>query len=195
MKKKIRDVQIHERLKELRKEKKKYAKKSKENAKKYAKHNTVAEPLTSKKVAEIYDRMNEEMELLIEKNKISNEEIMTVLEKTEGNISRAAKILELNDTTLYRKAKKDPEIKEFLELLDQRLIDLAKDVLREKLETDKDLKAAIFLLETKGKDEGFHKKVVKEVSGKDGKPIEVKETTAETIKRADKAINKAIGII
>lgn len=154
---------------------------------KLAKKNTLAAPLNTNIVSKKAKEMEEEMKEVIEQKQITDTQIKKALDETEGNVAQAAKRLRLHDTTLYRKIRLDPELAEYLDLINQRMIDMANEVVRQKLR-DGDAKVALFVLETKG---NYTKKSVKEITGGD-KAVKVENTTKEAVNKADAIIKKSI---
>jgi hypothetical protein len=99
------------------------------------------------------------------------------LKKTAGNVMAAARALGVSRSTLYRKIGESAALQEVLTDTREELVDIAESALRKEV-LGGNITAIIFTLKTQGKDRGYVER--QEVSGKDGKPIEI--TTIEVIK-------------
>lgn len=161
---------------------------------KMAKKNTLAVPVNLKKLSEKGKKMIEDMQEEIVQKDVTDYQIKKALDLTGGNLTRAADMLKLHYSTLFRKVKNDPEIIEYLDIITQKIVDKAQQVIMDKLEEGNE-RVALFVLETKGKNKGYHKKIVKEVVGKNGGPVEINNTMTEAVKKSDSIISKALGDI
>lgn len=98
-------------------------------------------------------------------------QIKDALEKTGGNVSRAAEALEMSGRGLRQRIADNEDLREFLTEQREAVVDLAEDVLLKQLK-DGNLTAAIFIAKTQGRSRGYSERV--EMTGADGGPIIVK---------------------
>jgi hypothetical protein len=133
---------------------------------------------------------NEDKKIL-SKLEIDKERIKIALTNNYGNVTKASIDLNVDSAVLFRKIVSDKELSGHMDMVEQSLTDLAIDVIRAKLEEGNE-RVAMFILETKGKDRGYNKKIIKEVTGKDGAAIEINNTIQEKLKIANKVFSSTI---
>lgn len=107
----------------------------------------------------------------------TDEDIIKALNVKKGYIYNAARYLGCSHTTIFKRMKENPAIKEIVDELRGRKLDNAELKLEQAVARDEPW-AIAFLLKTLGKDRGYTER--QEFSGVDGKPIEI--TTIEVIK-------------
>lgn len=98
-------------------------------------------------------------------------QIKDALEKTGGNVSRAAEALGISGRGLRQRIADNAELREFVTEQREAIVDLAEDVLITQLKTG-NLTAAIFVAKTQGRARGYSERV--EMTGADGGPLVVK---------------------
>lgn len=101
---------------------------------------------------------------------ITNADIEAALRRTKGMIYLAARELQCQPSTIYRRLARSPELKELHEALHGEVGDVAELKLYQSIQ-DGDLRAIAFYLRTKGKHRGYVER--QEVSGPDGGAIAV----------------------
>lgn len=100
----------------------------------------------------------------------------------DGNLAEAARALNISRTALYKKIDAYPELREVVTDAREELKDIAQSVLRKKLNED-DITAAIFVLKSLGKNEGWSERL--EVTGNNGGPLTWQRVVAEARKDID----------
>lgn len=102
-------------------------------------------------------------------------QIKEALEKTGGNVSRAAEALEMSGRGLRQRIADSDDLREFVTDQREAVVDLAEDVLIKQLK-EGNLTAAIFIAKTQGRARGYSERV--EMTGADGGPIVLKGYTS-----------------
>jgi len=85
---------------------------------------------------------------------LTNAVIATALDECLGNISHASEVLQCDRTTLSKRINDDPELLAAKQDGINRIVDIAKDTLVDKVRAG-DVTATIFTLKTLGRDQGF----------------------------------------
>ena len=102
--------------------------------------------------------------------RIPDEAIIKALQVTGGNMAQAAKLLEINRSTIYERKKEVPKIEELIEELKEINIDYADYKLKQHIK-DGNLGAIIFYLKTMGKHRGYTSQL--EIVGSKEKPVNI----------------------
>lgn len=123
-------------------------------------------------------------------NKITIKQLKEIMAVNFGNIKDTAECLNIPYHTLYVKIQYSKDLKFYAEQCRTQLIEMAESVILEKLR-NKDAKTAMFICETLGKNKGYSKKEEREISGKDGKPIQY-EQMEEKLKVANSIISDSL---
>ena len=110
---------------------------------------------------------------------VTDEQIADALEKTKGNISAAARLLECERSTIHKRIDNRPELAVMLAEAREALVDAAETAI-DKLIKEGNVAAIIFTLKTQGKRRGWIER--QEITGADGDPlkIEIVEVHADT---------------
>lgn len=90
----------------------------------------------------------------MKRDEISNDRIIKIIEKQQGNLKKSAKALNISRSTLYRWIDEDEDLQEAVEDVTEGLIDDSESALRKKIKKG-DTTAIIFHLKTKGKNRGY----------------------------------------
>lgn len=93
----------------------------------------------------------------MERDQITNEEIIKVLHKNAGLLSPSSKKLKISRRTLYRWIDADDELKEELKSCREAMIDYSESKLYKNIKEGKET-SIIFHLKTLGKDRGYIEK-------------------------------------
>lgn len=104
--------------------------------------------------------------------KLTIGKVKLALEQAGGIKAAAARQLNVSRTTLYAFLARHPELQEFLQGIEEEVLDLAESKMLQ-LIRDGDPSSVRFFLERKGRSRGYAYRV--ENTGKDGGPIETRE--------------------
>lgn len=102
------------------------------------------------------------------KRQHTNKAILAALHETAGMVYLAARRLDCNPKTLYRRIKNSPALQEAIEKQEGELLDIAESQLRRKI-VDGDADTIKWWLPRKGKKRGYGDR--SELTGADGGPI------------------------
>ncbi len=108
--------------------------------------------------------------------RITDKQIEHALKQTAGNVSQAAKALQVSRTTVHKRIARSEKLKEVLKDTREELVDIAESALRREV-VDGNITAIIFTLKTQGKSRGYVER--QEVTGADGGAIVVNWDDAE----------------
>lgn len=133
-------------------------------------------------------KINEEIRQGFRKEGISEDIIKKSMIKNNGNITSCAKELKIDYEVLHTAIKESPFLSTVKLAMKQKIVDMAEKVIMEKLK-EGDSRIAMFVLETQGKDQGYSKKVINELTGKDGTAIEVENKIVSIVKDANNTID------
>jgi len=103
--------------------------------------------------------------------RITDKQIEHAIKQTAGNVSQAAKALQVSRTTVHKRIAKSEKLREVLRDTREELIDIAESALRREV-LDGNITAIIFTLKTQGKHRGYVER--QEVTGADGGAVIVK---------------------
>ncbi|HQM65783.1 MAG TPA: helix-turn-helix domain-containing protein [Anaerolineaceae bacterium] len=103
--------------------------------------------------------------------RITDKQIEHAIKQTAGNVSQAAKALQVSRTTVHKRIAKSEKLREVLRDTREELIDIAESALRREV-LDGNITAIIFTLKTQGKARGYVER--QEVTGADGGAVIVK---------------------
>ncbi len=103
--------------------------------------------------------------------RITDKQIEHAIKQTAGNVSQAAKALQVSRTTVHKRIAKSEKLREVLRDTREELIDIAESALRREV-LDGNITAIIFTLKTQGKARGYVER--QEVTGADGGAVMVK---------------------
>lgn len=92
------------------------------------------------------------------------EDVREALEKTEGNVTEAARALGVSRTAIYKKINKHEELEGVLDDTRNALVDLAESELRKAIKGG-NITAIIFTLKTQGRVRGYVERQEIENSG------------------------------
>ena len=107
------------------------------------------------------------------KDRYTKEQVIEALQKVNGYISQAAKILGCEYQTVCNYRDKYPEIKAVLVALEETELDFTEFKLHENIKAGKEA-SIFFKLKTKGKHRGYIEKQEIQHSGAPGEPINVR---------------------
>jgi len=111
--------------------------------------------------------------------RITDKQIEHALKQTAGNVSQAARALQVSRTTVHKRIARSEKLKEVLKDTREELVDIAESALRREV-VDGNITAIIFTLKTQGKARGYVER--QEVTGADGGAIEI-DDAREDIQR------------
>lgn len=111
----------------------------------------------------------------------TNEQLREALEKANGQVYVAARLLKSSHSLFYTRFREFPELREFAQGFKEIITDQVEQVLIKKAIEAQEPWAVTFWLKTQAKHRGYTER--QEFSGVDGKPIEI--TTIEVIKPSD----------
>jgi len=109
-----------------------------------------------------------------EKELFTDQDILCALVETNFNLSDAAKILDCSYFTLYNKLRKNENLRDQYDILQDAMLDQAEIVIHDLLYSPHDkvrFNAAKLMLKTKGKKRGWTEKIEHEHIGDKNKPI------------------------
>lgn len=106
------------------------------------------------------------------------EQVERAITKAKGNLSAAARILDVSRTAVENRIKNHPHLKELLVDCREAQLDFAEAKLEEKIINGETV-PLLFYLKCQGKDRGFVER--KELTGKDGGPIAQVEIQADSL--------------
>lgn len=107
--------------------------------------------------------------------KFSDEQIIEALISTNGMVHFAADRVGCSHTTIYNRAKTNPEVAQCLSHESGKVDDLAESQLLKAIERGEQW-AIVFRLSTKGKSRGFTTRTETELTGRDGGPMEMQHS-------------------
>jgi len=110
-------------------------------------------------------------------DKFTAQQMITAIEKANGNLSVAAEYLGCTRKTVYRYVNKFSTVKDALEDSRETSVDFVENKLMKAIK-DGNITAMIFFLKTQGKHRGWVER--QEITGKDGAPMEI--NTVEIVK-------------
>ena len=100
----------------------------------------------------------------------TTEQVIEQIEKYSGNLTMAAKALNIDRTTIYKMMARKPTIKAALDNAREMMIDNVESRLY-KSALDGEAWAVCFFLKTQAKHRGYVERTQQEISGRDGSPI------------------------
>ena len=100
------------------------------------------------------------------------EKFLKALETNLGIVSHAANAVKIDRSTPYRWAREDQDFANKMEEIQNLVLDFAESKLY-KLVAEGNPVATIFLLKTKGKSRGYVEKHIQELTGPEGKDIDI----------------------
>ena len=109
-------------------------------------------------------------------------QIKDALEKTGGNVTRAADLLTMSGRGLRLRIADSEELQQYVAELREAMVDLAEDVLITQLK-EGNLTAAIFIAKTQGRARGYSERV--EMTGAEGGPIATEITIRQVPARSE----------
>lgn len=107
--------------------------------------------------------------------------MLDALDKTLGVVTPACEMVGISRDTHYRWLKVDESYQEAVNMLENKMLDIAESKLYKQITEKENLTAMLFYLKTKGKNRGYVER--QEVTGKDGNKLDV---SIEVIRNADK---------
>ena len=107
--------------------------------------------------------------------------MLEALDKTLGVVTPACEMVGISRDTHYRWLKVDDSYREAVDMLENKMLDIAESKLYKQITEKENLTAMLFYLKTKGKNRGYVER--QEVTGKDGNKLDV---SIEVIRNADK---------
>lgn len=122
------------------------------------------------------------------KAKLSPEDVLLALRRTNGIQAAAAILLGVHRNTIANYIRAHPEVKEEYDSQRETFVDLAEQKLFEKVK-DGDWNAIRFVLATLGKNRGYSER--SEVTGADGAPLGGDMTPAQRAERIEKLLAMA----
>lgn len=109
---------------------------------------------------------------------MSVKQIEKALRASRGLQTEAAKILGCSQSNVSLRIKASPHLQKVLEEIDDRLVDIATNVVWENLKQD-NLTAAIFTLKYKGARRGWAEQKNLELSGNQERPIKIERVIVD----------------
>ena len=100
------------------------------------------------------------------------EKFLKALESNLGIVSHAANAVKIDRSTPYRWAREDQNFAKQMEEIQNLVLDFAESKLYQLVKEGNPV-ATIFLLKTKGKSRGYVEKQIQEITGPDGKDIDI----------------------
>ena len=107
--------------------------------------------------------------------RLTRKKIESALMETFGNVALSARRLGVSREYLSRTISKTPALKTILESAREERVDHAESALSRAV-INGEAWAVCFTLKTLGKSRGYVERVQQEISGRDGKEIEIKQT-------------------
>lgn len=99
----------------------------------------------------------------MKKKAFTPDDLVRLLQKNAGNVSKTAKALGVSRQTLYTRIKQEPALKEAVEQAVETVLDEAESVLYRKAINEGETTSLIFLLKTRGKSRGYVERAEQQV--------------------------------
>lgn len=123
---------------------------------------------------ELDEKKEKRFEFVLEENgRMPDDYLLTALELSGGNITRAAKLIDIDRSLYYKRCESVDGFQEKMLEIRERKLDFAEDKLWEHVEYG-NLPAIMFYLRTIGKNRGYTTQV--EMVGNKDKPVEINFT-------------------